>query len=939
MNGVALNRVLIGPRLRIWISPRSETTRVKMNMKLTTCFAFVVLLFSWMAADADADWGDAQWIGYSQDDRPEAWSVRKATFNQPPHDISSWKPTAKELQSTPRKSFASPLLRTTFEAKKSIKSATISVCGLGLYELWLNGEKVGKDVLQPAQTSYDKRAFYNVYDVTDQIRQNANAVGLMLGNGFHGQNVAFGPNLSYGPPRALLRLIIRYRDGSQERVVSDKSWRASGGPVLFDNIYFGETFDARRLPANWSQASFDDSKWSPVEQMQAPGGQLVEQQMEHMRKVRQIKPAAILPAENGWIVDMGENITGWLNIDVQESAGTEITLRFAEHLMPDRQNIDTASTGIHATGGEQQDIYLCRGGAKERWEPRFTYHGFRYVQIEGLSRKPTVDDLTGWLVRTDVKRIGRFECSNPLINKFYEVSLRTIETNMQGLLSDCPHRERCAWMGDIHAVGEMASYNYDLRKFWPKTARDIETMLGAGGGNPSAGLPNDPRAPCNIAVGNRKCGQARPDWGAATVLVPWFAYLHYGDLELVREAWPMMEGWMEYLNQFAQKDGIIDDGFGDWCPPGSNSQMDTPSALTSTALYYQTLTSMQIMAEALGQSQQAKLFGERANDVKQAFNDRFFTSTSIGVEPSSRASEVEILQADFGVGTQRMDLKDKLSELVADGQYQFEITIHFAGKDPAPGKKKNLHLVYTINGQRQEQTIAENQQVNLFRRTVASYGSQSGSAFALHTGIVPQDKRQAVADGLAALVMDKSGGHYTTGIFGHRPLYTQLNDYGHGNVTRHLWRITDWPSLGFMTEKHDLTTWPEVPFNWPQERRYRRNSFNHPMHSGFAATFHESIGGIRPDPSQPGYRRVVLRPTFIPDLEWAKAEYESPQGLISSRWKREAGRVVWNVSIPAGSTAQIELPLFDSDQIKSNGKPVTKNQFELASGDWTIELE
>ncbi len=907
-------------------------------MTLMKWVASVSFLFLTMASIDASDFGEAQWIGFTQDDRPTEWSERGVTFNQPPHDIQSWKPTANDLKSTPRKSFVSPLLRTTFKVKKSIESATVSVSGVGLYELWLNGDKVGKEVLQPAQTSYDKRTHFNVYDVTDQVRPGANAVGVMLGNGFYGQNVAFGPNLSYGPPRAIFQLKVRYKNGTEENIGSDESWRASGGPVLFDNVYLGETFDARRLPSHWSKAGFDDSRWARAEAMQSPGGRMVQQQIEPIRKVRRIQPVAVFQAERGWIVDMGQNMTGWLEIAAQESPGTVISMRFAEHVMPDRKNIDTASTGIHATGGEQRDVYLCRGGGKERWEPRFTYHGFRYVQIEGLSRRPSEEDLTGWLVRTDAKRIGRFECSDPLINKFYEVSMQTIETNLQGLLSDCPHRERCAWMGDIHAVGEAASYNYDLRKFWPKTTRDIETMLGAGGPNPKTGLPKDPRAPCNISVGNRNCGQARPDWGAATVLVPWFAYLHYGDLDLVQEAWPMMEGWMEYLNEFAQKDGIVQDGYGDWCPPGSNTKMDTPAVLTSTALYYQTLTVMEVMAKAIGHDEQASLYARRASVVQDAFNDRFFTTTSVEAAPGSDEDRVEILQADFGVGSQQMDLKDKITRLVADGQFEFKLSIHFAKKDPAPGKKKKLNLVYTINGQKQEQVIEENQQVFLFRETVAGYGSQTGSAFALHTGIVPEEKRQAVADGLASMIMKNSGGHYSTGIFGHRPLYTQLNEYGHGEVTRHLWRITDWPSLGFMTEKHGLTTWPEVPFDWPKGRRYLRNSYNHPMHSGFAAAFHESIGGIRPDPAEPGYRLILLRPTFLPDLQWAKAGHQSPQGFIYSYWKREAGRVLWEVKIPAGSSAMVDLPWLEAKQIKRNGEPVDENRFELAAGSWMIEV-
>lgn len=217
------------------------------------------------------------------------------------------------------------------------------------------------------------------------------------------------------------------------------------------------------------------------------------------------------------------------------------------------------------------------------------------------------------------------------------------------------------------------------------------------------------------------------------------------------------------------------------------------------------------------------------------------------------------------------------------------------------------------------------------------FGSQTGTAVALQSGLVPDGQEQAVADGLAALVMEKAEGRYTTGIFGHRPLYTMLNDHGHADVTRHLWSLTDWPSLGFMTERHGLTTWPEVPFDWPAGERYRRNSFNHPMHSGFAAAFHESIGGIRPDPEQPGFRHFILRPCFLPGLEWAKAGHRSPHGLISSQWKRRGDAILWDVTVPEDSTATVRLP--GSGKITINGRPSDREEFDLPSGNWEIVVK
>ena len=800
-------------------------------------------------AGAATDWGEAQWIGFTEDQRPAEFAGRDVLFTRGPADPSKAVPPIREPKPVNRRAFPSPLLRKTFASEKPIRCAQVAVCGLGLYELYLNGQKVGDRMLDPAQTTYDKRAFYVRHEVKHYLRPGSNVLGVMLGNGFYGQNIAFGTGLVYGEPRVLLVLTIAYEDGTTKRVVTDTSWKAAQGPVLFDNVYVGETFDARRDEPDWCSAGFDDSAWKPVRTLAAPTTNLLEQQLEPMRKIRPVQPVAALPAENNtWIIDMGQNMTGWLKIRVQEARGQNIQMRFAELLMPDGQAIDTASTGVHVTGGDQTDLYICKGGGSETWEPRFTYHGFRYVQISGLSQKPALKDFSGWLVRTDVARIGTFECSDTLINKFYNVSLWTIEDNVQGLLSDCPHRERCAWMGDAHAVAEAASFNFDLQRFWKKTSEDMTTVLGAAAPRKEGGLPRDPRAPCNISVGKRLCQQARPDWGVATVLVPWFNWLYFGDIKTVENAWPMMKGWMDFLEEFAVKDGIIGEGYGDWCPPGSNTKMDTPVALTSTAFYYQSLVAMRRMATALGQQAEADRYAAQAVVVRQAFNARFLNAAS------------------------------------------------------------------------------------------GDYGSQTGTAVALQSGLVPDGQKQAIVDGLAKLIMKKAGGHYTTGIFGHRPLYTWLNDYGHGEVTRHLWRITEWPSLGFLTEKHGLTTWPEVPFDWPAGERYLRNSFNHPMHSGFAATFHESLGGIRPDPEHPGFKQFILKPSFLPDLEWVKVTYCSPFGVITSQWKRDAGTLVWNVTVPPASTAQVQLPQYSAEKIHLDNNPVKGNVWKLQSGVWTIRV-
>ncbi|WP_288956395.1 family 78 glycoside hydrolase catalytic domain [uncultured Polaribacter sp.] len=794
------------------------------------------------------DWDKAKWIGYTEDNRLEKWAARDLMRNQPPMDINTWQPTEKELKVVRRKTYPSVLLRKSFFIEKDISSAEVAICGLGLYELYLNGSKVGDRVLDPAQTSYEKRAFFVRHDVTNMLKEK-NSLGIMLGNGFYGQNMAFSPRLAYGKPLSIMVLNIDYADGTKESIVTDESWKAHNSPILFDNIYHGETYDARKEIKNWSSFDYNDTSWGSAELMKAPTKNLLEQQLEPMKKVREISPIAILPAEKGWIIDMGQNMTGWLQINVEEKEGTEVKMRFSEHLMPDKRNIDPASTGIHVTGNTQTDVYICKGGGVETWEPRFTYHGFQYVQIEGLKNKPKLDQFKGWLVRSDVERIGTFKCSDDLINSFYNVSMQTIEDNLQGLLSDCPHRERCAWMGDAYIVAEAASFNFNLKGLWQKTADDIETVLGISKAHFKDTFPYDSRAPSNVSVGKRLNLQARPDWGAATVMIPYFSYIYYGDTTIVKKSWNMMEGWMAYLDEKVQEDGVINGGYGDWCPPGGNVNMDTPPALTSTALYYQSLIAMQKMAIFLGRKVDASVYKQRANTVKKAFNTRFF-----------------------------------------------------------------------------------NEETN-------SYGSQTGNTFALYANLVNEDKKQLVANNLSDLIMKDKHGHFSTGIFGHRPLYTILNEYGHSKVTKHLWEITDYPSLGFVTKEHNLTTWPEHIANWDKTKRYHRNSFNHPMNSGFSASFHESLGGIIPDEDHPGFQKFYLKPTFLEGLEWCEVGYKSPKGEIKSNWKRNKGKIIWSVTVPENSVASIQLQMYTSKQIKLNKKRVKSNTFELTSGEYVITIK
>jgi alpha-L-rhamnosidase len=380
---------------------------------------------------------------------------------------------------------------------------------------------------------------------------------------------------------------------------------------------------------------------------------------------------------------------------------------------------------------------------------------------------------------------------------------------------------------------------------------DFKTVLGVERTVPQhypEGLcpEKDPRSPSNIACGKRLCGQARPDWGMAVVLMPWFNWLYYGDRETVIDAWPMMTDYMEFLAEIEVDNHLIKKGYayGDWCPPGGKNMIDTPPQMSASVLYYRSNLLMAHMAKLLGKRAEVKNYLERAERVKDAVNRTFF-----------------------------------------DAEHNH-------------------------------------------------YGSQTGTAMALNAGLVPEGKEAAAAAGLNDLIMEKSGGAYTTGIMGHRHLYTALNDHGFEATTAALWQKTDFPSLAYMTEKHDLTTWPEVNSLWEEGKRYSGSSFNHPMQSGFAVAFHESICGIRSDPEHPGFEKFILKPCFLPGLDWAKAEVESPKGKISSHWKRNGDVVVWTVSVPNGSSARIALPA----GVLVNGKAISADGLQLSGGNWNMEV-
>ena len=522
-----------------------------------------------------------------------------------------------------------PLFRKAFILHKPIRKARVHVSGLGYYELRLNGKRVSDHVLDPGWTTYSKRVFYSTYDVTAQLKEGENVFGAMLGNGWYNPLPLrlFGrfnlrEQLPVGAPRLILQAEIEYADGMRERVVTDETWRVGDGPILRNSVYLGETYDARREQPGWDSPGFDDSKWERPTPAREPVGPLEPQAVPPIRVKRILRPIRITEPKPGvYIFDMGQNFAGWTRLRVKGEAGTRVTLRYGELLHEDGTlNVMTSVTG-QIKGGNggpgappvawQEDNYILKGEGTEEWTQRFTFHGFRYVEVTGFPGTPTLDALRGYLLHSDVDLAGTFSCSNPLFNRLQEVTRWTFLSNMFSVQSDCPHREKLGYGGDIVATAEAFIANFDMAHFYEKAVRDL-----ADAARPNGGITET--APyVGIADEGFGGGSGPIGWGTAYPLLQWDLYRYYGNKALLAEQYDATKQWLRFLEENV-KDLIVRVGISD-----HESIAPKPVALTGTAFYHYNALLMSKIAGALGKADDERHYAELAQKVKDAFNREF----------------------------------------------------------------------------------------------------------------------------------------------------------------------------------------------------------------------------------------------------------------------------------------------------------------------------
>src|ERR1039457_7228888 len=535
------------------------------------------------------------------------------------------------------------LLRKEFaiDKDKKVRRAAVYLSGLGSSELFLNGAKVGDHVLSPGLTDYDKHVLYVTHDVTAQLAQGTNAIGIMLGNGrYHAPRSQPGTR-DFGYPKVKLQLNVDYQDGSHFSLVSDESWKLSvNGPIRANNEYDGEEYDARMELAGWNRAGFDDSKWEPAQAVGAPAGVLSAQMAEPLRVTETLKPLGVKLLKPGvYIYDMGQNMVGWCRLRVHGPKGTQVTLRHAETLQPDGSLYIANLRGAKAT-----DVYTLKGGAPEVWEPRFTYHGFRYVEVTGFPGEPALAAIEGRVVHDDMDRAGEFTSSNDLLNKIHHNMFWGIRGNYRSIPTDCPQRdERQGWFGDRGQVSRSESYMFDVAAFYTKWMTDLEDSQRPNGSIPDVSPNYWPLYNDDLT------------WPGTIVFVHGMLYDQYADKRVLLRGYDAMKKWIDYEKTFV-KDGLIsNDQYADWCVPPEDPKLIhskdparvTDRTLIATSYYYELLRQMSRYARILDKAPDAAEFDRLSAAVKDVFQRRFFKLESSMYDNGTQTSG--ILPLYFGM--------------------------------------------------------------------------------------------------------------------------------------------------------------------------------------------------------------------------------------------------------------------------------------------------
>jgi hypothetical protein len=739
---------------------------------------------------------------WDQAGKASAWS-QAATFRMGLLHPEDWK--ARWIAGPPGDA-GMPVFRRSIHLDKKIRQAITYIAGLGQYELVINQKKVGSAVLIPGWTNYNKTVLYNTYDVTNVLTPGDNIINVMLGNGFF--DVPRIPGrytklvASFGRPMLIAQTHVIFVDGTTAVITTDARWQTHPGPITTSHEYGGEDYDARLESAGQA--------WRPAIEVAGPGGRLIAQMSPDIRVFEIFRPRKITDIRPGTrVYDLGQNFSGWPRISVRGPAGAKVMLIPAELLAPDGRISQRNS------GSPMWFSYTLKGQGVETWTPRFSYYGFRYLQVE--SPDAEVISVAGEFLHSSAPVIGEFSCSNQLFNRIHKLIGAAILSNMQSVLTDCPHREKLGWLEESHLLGSAVMYNYGVEGLYQKIANDIHDSQTADGL-----VPDIAPEYTQFAGGFRDS----PEWGSAAVLDPWLVYRHFGNRRNLADHYDDMKRYVAYLASKAPH-GILSYGLGDWFdigpkPPGV-AQL-TSLDVTATAIYYADLVTLHQVARVLGKTVDADRFAKEAGSVRTAFNAKLLDT----------------------------------------------------------------------------------------RTGIYDRGSQTAYAMPLALGMVPAALR---ADALKKLADDVKAhhNHTTAGDIGFHFVIQALSEGGRSDVIYDMLSAKDPPSYAAQLAG-GATTLTEA---WDSDPRVSQNHF---MLGHAEEWFYRYLAGIDFDLSRPADEQIVLRPTPVGDMTWAKGKLQSPLGLISISWQRDKESFTYDCQIPVNARAKLLMPASGGPQFIGSGR-------------------
>ncbi len=587
---------------------------------------------------------------WDRDRRPSQWSEPaywECALLHPEDWEGSWISDGRPTPQRDEDFYAedpAPLLRRSIPIDRKVVRGRLYITGLGYYEARINGQRVGDRYLEPGWTDYRDRIHFSTYDVTGLLQKGENCLGVMLGNGWYNPlplrmwgRLNLREHLPVGRPRLRAQLELVMADGTKQTVVSDTSWKFREGPIRKNNIYLGEVYDARQEVAGWDLPGFEDRGWEFAVEAFPPGGKLQAQPLPPVRITQEIAPVKVQEIQPGvFVYDMGQNFTGWVRLRVEAPRGEEIQLRYGELLRQDGTLNPLTSVAGQIKGkwrdgtpiggpgspeiAEQRDVYIASGGGLEDYSPRFTFHAFRYVEVTGYSGRLGLEDLAGFRLHSDIEEAGTFACSDLLFNRIHAMSRQTFLSNLIGVQSDCPHRERFGYGGDIAVTCEAFMLNFDMAAFYAKTVRDWH----------DAALPDGMLTDTAPFVGIHYCGVA---WAMVHPLLQKQLFRYYGERRLMEEQYPTSRRWLDLVAS-RNPGHLIPEGLSDHegLEPAPAEKMVTP-------LYFESARILSWLAGMLGQKEDQGRYGDLAEAIRAAYLERFLHRDSGRIEPVSQAGQ------------------------------------------------------------------------------------------------------------------------------------------------------------------------------------------------------------------------------------------------------------------------------------------------------------